>query len=187
MPREIVLKGQTIPYTLRLSKRAKYVNVTIKGNGDLIVSLPHKLPEEYSKKFLMEKEDWICKHVNSAIKSGAIILPKHNKKEREFYREYARIYVHKKIAEVKRRHDFKVNKVYIKNQTSQWGSCSSKNNLNFNYKLIFLPTELAEYVVAHELCHLREFSHSEKFWALIENIVPNSKKLDKEIQKYHLV
>jgi predicted metal-dependent hydrolase len=63
-------------------------------------------------------------------------------------------------------------KVTIKNMSSRWGSCSRKGNLNFNYRLALLPSELADYVIVHELCHLGEFNHSRKFWNLVEKAVP---------------
>jgi predicted metal-dependent hydrolase len=61
---------------------------------------------------------------------------------------------------------FRYNRVSIKMQISRWGSCSRYGNLNFNYGLINLPQELADYVVVHELCHLKEMNHGPKFWAL---------------------
>ena len=60
------------------------------------------------------------------------------------------------------------NRVTIRAQRSRWGSCSSKNNLNFNWKLILAPAQCLDYVVIHELCHLIEFNHSARFWNLVE-------------------
>src|SRR4051812_2511641 len=64
-------------------------------------------------------------------------------------------------------YNYKYNKVTIKNQFSRWGSCSRKGNLNFNYRIVLLPPELADYIVVHELCHLGEFNHGQKFWDLV--------------------
>lgn len=61
-----------------------------------------------------------------------------------------------------------VNRVTVRAQRSRWGSCSSKNNLNFNWKLILAPPQCLDYVVIHELCHLSEFNHSPRFWGLVE-------------------
>ena len=56
------------------------------------------------------------------------------------------------------------------------------NNLNFNYKIVHLPAELAEYIVAHELCHLKELNHSHKFWALVAKAVPDYKARRKKLK-----
>ena len=64
-------------------------------------------------------------------------------------------------------------RVTIREQKTRWGSCSSKGNLNFNWKLIMAPPEALDYVVIHELCHLYEFNHSPKFWARVEKYQPD--------------
>lgn len=63
-------------------------------------------------------------------------------------------------------------RIAIREQKSRWGSCSSKDNLNFNWKLMLAPREALEYVVVHELCHLIEFNHSARFWRLVESRLP---------------
>lgn len=63
-------------------------------------------------------------------------------------------------------------RVAIRDQRSRWGSCSSKHNLNFNWKLIMAPPQVLDYVVIHELCHLHEFNHSARFWRLVETQMP---------------
>lgn len=74
-------------------------------------------------------------------------------------------------------------RVSIKDLRTRWGSCSSQNNLNFHYKLVFLPPELADYVIVHELCHLREMNHSHRFWALVRQAVPDYRKKILEIRR----
>lgn len=66
-----------------------------------------------------------------------------------------------------------VNRVAVRAQKSRWGSCSSKHNLNFNWRLILAPPQCLDYVVIHELCHLREFNHSPRFWSLVEEQMPD--------------
>lgn len=64
-------------------------------------------------------------------------------------------------------------RVAIRNQRRCWGSCSSKKNLNFNYKLLFLPPDLRDYVIVHELCHLVHLNHGQNFWMLVSEQVPD--------------
>jgi len=75
------------------------------------------------------------------------------------------------------------NKVSIRGQKTRWGSCSSKGNISLNYCILLLPKEFGEYVLIHELCHLKEFNHSRRFWALVKQFVPNYSSIDKSINK----
>lgn len=74
-------------------------------------------------------------------------------------------------------------KITIKNVTSLWGSCSKANNLNFNFRLIFTPKPIINYVIAHEVAHIVHKNHSKKFWNLVENLYPNYKEAKKFINK----
>lgn len=74
-------------------------------------------------------------------------------------------------------YNFKYNRIVIRNQKTRWGSCSKKGNLNFNYKIILLSPKQADYIIVHELCHLKEFNHSGKFWDLVAQAVPDYKEI----------
>lgn len=67
------------------------------------------------------------------------------------------------------------NKIIIRTMSERWASCTSRGNLLFSTKLIFVPEWILEYVVAHEICHLREMNHGKKFWQLVESIYPDRK------------
>jgi hypothetical protein len=79
-------------------------------------------------------------------------------------------------------YNFSYKKITIRNQASRWGSCSRRGNINFNYRIALISPELADYVIVHELCHLGEFNHSQKFWDLVERTIPNWKSLRKRLQ-----
>lgn len=81
-------------------------------------------------------------------------------------------------------YQYKIGKVFIRNQKSRWGSCSSRGNLNFNYKIALLAPELADYIIVHELCHLGEMNHSKNFWALVTQTVPDYKEKKKKIRLF---
>ena len=96
-----------------------------------------------------------------------------NRRQYVALREEARALVHARLAHFAPMYGVELRKVFIKNHKSRWGSCSTKGNLNFNYKIVLLPPEVADYIIVHELCHLREFNHSARFWALVAEMVPN--------------
>lgn len=74
------------------------------------------------------------------------------------------------------------NRVAIRNQRRCWGSCSSLGNLNFSYRILFLPTHLQDYIIVHELCHLREMNHGPRFWALVAEQLPEYRQLRSELR-----
>ena len=80
-------------------------------------------------------------------------------------------------------YNFKWNRIVIRNQKTRWGSCSKKGNLNFNYKIALLPPKSADYIIVHELCHLGEFNHSQKFWDLVAKTIPDYKEIRKDLRK----
>lgn len=65
--------------------------------------------------------------------------------------------------------------IRIKDQRTRWGSCSSKKNLNFSWRLIMAPPEVLDYVIVHELCHLKFMDHSDNFWNHVEEVLPDYK------------
>lgn len=72
----------------------------------------------------------------------------------------------------------------IRNQKSRWGSCSHRSVVSFNWRLVLLPRELLDYVVVHELCHMIEHNHSNRFWNLVETTFPDSKDSRKKLKRY---
>lgn len=71
------------------------------------------------------------------------------------------------------------SRIFIKNQKSRWGSCSSARNLNFNWRLMMAPLTVLDYVVVHELCHLKQMNHSNEFWTEVEKVLPDYKERKK--------
>ena len=77
----------------------------------------------------------------------------------------------------------KIGRISIKDLRSRWGSCSSQGNLNFHYKIVLIPEELADYIVVHELAHLLELNHSHRFWALVKSVIPDYKKKTLQLRR----
>ncbi len=89
------------------------------------------------------------------------------------HKETARKIVFERLIAYNSYYNFAYNRVTIRSQRSRWGSCSKKGNLNFNYLLMFLPEPLLDSVIVHELCHLKEFNHSKRFWNLVGEQIPD--------------
>ncbi|MCL5125304.1 MAG: M48 family metallopeptidase [Deltaproteobacteria bacterium] len=90
--------------------------------------------------------------------------------------------VTKKVQRFNRKLKLKFNAINIKDQKTCWGSCSKRKNLNFNWRVVLLPDDLANYIVVHELCHLKEFNHSRRFWNLVASVLPNHSELTKDLK-----
>jgi predicted metal-dependent hydrolase len=112
------------------------------------------------------------------------VRPRVRRPRREYlkYKEQARALVLQKLIVLNESFGFEYDRVSIRNQRSCWGSCSKKGNLNFNYKILFLPPRAQDYVLVHELAHLKEFNHSKDFWALVASVVPEYASLRKELK-----
>ena len=79
-----------------------------------------------------------------------------------------------------------LGRVRIKRNLTNWGSCSPKNNININFALLFMPQKLMDYVIVHELAHTKVKNHSNRFWQIVEKILPDYKARKKEVRKYLL-
>ncbi len=94
----------------------------------------------------------------------------------------AKAYLITRAIELASKYNFKINRVSIRGQKTRWGSCSTSGNLSFNFKLMERRKEVIDYVIIHELCHLKEMNHSKKFWTLVEILCPGYKLLKKELK-----
>jgi predicted metal-dependent hydrolase len=91
---------------------------------------------------------------------------------RSWLREEAGIAVAREAARLAPQIGVSYNRLGIRDQKTKWGSCSRNGNLSFNWRLILFPPRVLRYIVIHELCHLRHFNHSDKFWDLVERHDP---------------
>ena len=87
-----------------------------------------------------------------------------------------------RLAELAALHGFHYNKGFIKNNVSNWGSCSSLGNINLNLRLVELPSQLRDYVMLHELCHLKQMNHGPGFHSLLESLCPGHRELARQLK-----
>ena len=106
---------------------------------------------------------------------------KSNRRDYLKYKESARALVINRLAYFNQEYKTTFNRISIRNQRTRWGSCTSKRNLNFNYKIALILPRLADYIIVHELCHLLEMNHSQKFWDQVARTMPDHVVLRREL------
>ncbi len=182
MQRQLKIRDKLIPYNLRLSRRAKSMCLAVYSDSRVVLTLPIGLDFAEAEKFVKEKFAWIIRSLErfkpyqhrAHIKSGRREYFKH--------RQQALTLAQDRVGQWNNTYNFPINRVNIKNQKTRWGSCGKKGNLNFNYKIVHLPEKLVDYLIVHELCHLKEFNHSKNFWNLVTQTMPEYKKLRTELR-----
>ena len=182
MKKNIQLGDKKIEYTLKIIKRSKRLRLSVHHGGECVVTKPRFVPQYMVNKFIIQKSEWLLDKIEEMKKIPKRKTAKESKVDFEKYKAQALKIAERKVDEFNKIYNFKYNNISIKNQTTRWGSCSRKGNLNFNYKIALLSNELADYLVVHEICHLGEFNHSKKFWNLVTKAVPNYLVLRKQLK-----
>jgi predicted metal-dependent hydrolase len=162
-------------------RKVKYARLEIK-NGDLRLIMPNGTLNH--EEIIRKNQDWIGKKLSRMKKQLEEAQNKeinYNRSNEEF-RSLIISYMEKKLKEMR----FKVNKVRFRSMKSRWGSCSAEGNISINTRLQYLPTELIEYVVFHELAHLMERKHNKNFWNIIAQEFPDYKRWEDELSLYWL-
>lgn len=186
MNKEFIVNNQKISYNLRRSRRSRNVRITIHCDGSCNVSAPRWASNSSIERFVFEKAQWIIEKVNAFRKSGNgknKLLRNRSKKEYLGNKERARELIEDRLNYFNNFYNFDFKNISIRNQRTRWGSCSKSGNLNFNYKLVFLPEKMADYIIIHELCHLEEFNHSKNFWNLVAKMFPDWREARRELRK----
>ena len=164
---------------VRRSKR-KSAAIKITADMQIVVFVPLYVSDNEIEKMVISKSKWIDEHmlkVQSTIDERSK-LEKITFEQVKELADQAVEYIPKRVKYYAEKENFVYNKITIKNLVSRWGSCSTKGNLNFNCLLMLTPDYVIDYIVVHELCHLREMNHSEKFWAEVEKIMPDYQRAE---------
>lgn len=98
------------------------------------------------------------------------------KRLQRWVKSYAKVHLHEALMKVSLLTQLSYKQLSIRDQKTRWGSCTSQKNISLNYKLIFLPAAVMEYVMIHELCHTQYLNHSERFWQLVKRHDPHCDK-----------
>ncbi len=183
MQQKIELKGKTFEYELKTYRLSRTIRLIIRQDGKFVVTAPRRISVTAIEKFIKAKADWIIAALDRYAKTRINKPIIDTRKEYLKYKEKARALVNERLAHFNKAYGYNFKKISIRNQKTRWGSCSKQGNLNFSYKLAVLPSKLADYIIVHELCHLKEFNHSKRFWALVARTIPDHAVLRRELSK----
>ena len=173
------------PVLFERSKRAKHLNISVRPYKGVRVAIPDGLSFKKAEEFVHSRTGWIKKHLDRmkqferehAAKSGTAL---------DIDRAKAKIELSRRLNYLSAKYGFTYNRVFIRNQKTRWGSCSHKDNISLNVKLIRLPDELMDYVILHELVHTRFKNHSKQFWDELDRILVNAKGINAQLKQYTL-
>ena len=165
--------------TFRKSARGRRVAIRVHPVRGVTVSVPTFVPYAAAMAFFKMKRQWVLDAVRRQ-KDRLKDTPVASSSEIEALRRQAKSELPPRLAELAAHYGFIYNKVTIKHNSSNWGSCSSKGNINLNLSMMRLPRVLQDYVLLHELCHLRHQDHGHAFHLLLEHVLTDNllKKCD---------
>ena len=158
-----------VPYRIIKSDR-KTIAIQIQPDGQVVVRCPKGMRLEEARRFVKSKADWIEKHLAKLDRQETV---KYTPQQIEHLREQTRALVAARVNYYAPIVGVTYHQIAIRSQRTRWGSCSSKGNLNFNCLLALVPPEVLDYIVVHELCHLKELNHSERFWREVARVLPD--------------
>lgn len=174
---------------------ATRLRISVSPRRGVVVSMPWLLPYAVAETFLMSKRQWVVSAMERqalqrqmAVHGGKTASVPSDPVKLERMREAARAALVPKLLSAAARYGFPFKgRVAIKNNVSNWGSCSSKGNINLNMRLILLPEHLQNYVILHELCHLRYPNHSPQFHALLDSLLGGRETtLSRELNEWRI-
>ncbi len=170
------------PYQIKVSRKARNLRIAVYESSRVVVTVPWFLGLERAREFVEQKTGWILKKLEYFKIYKSSTVPRSSKRDYLKYKAQAFRLATQKVEQWNKFYGFSYHCLNIKNQKTRWGSCSKKGNLNFNYKIVYLPENLVDYLMVHELCHLKEFNHSKKFWALLAKTMPDYLRLRKQLR-----
>lgn len=159
---------EKIPYRLIRSNR-RTIAIQIDLDGGVTVRAPRRMSTAAIEQFVTSKRGWIQTH----LPKQTVALPKFTEYQIQTLTQQAKAVIPERAAYYAPLVGVTYGNITIRSQHTRWGSCSGKENLNFNCLLMLAPAEVVDYVVVHELCHRKEMNHSSRFWAEVERVLPD--------------
>ena len=165
---------------IRSNRRSVCLIVT--EQAELVIRAPHRLPEARILRFVEQKRRWIerkMREMSERPKSKVV-----SQEEAGSYRELAKQIIPQRVKHYADLTGLLPRSVKISNARKRWGSCSAKGTINISWRLVLAPPEAIDYVVVHELVHLVERNHSQRFWRRVAEILPDFKACRKYLKQF---
>ena len=169
---------------LERSYRAKHINISVKPPSKVRIAVPVGIKFNKAQRIAEQRKDWIRNQIRKFSNSKAKRL---DKRLTDVELQHAKAYLSERLNALAKRHGFQYKKVSFKSMMTRWGSCSSKNNISLNILIAQLPKELQDYIILHELLHTRIKNHSKTFWAELDNLIGNAKRIDSMLKKDYVI
>jgi hypothetical protein len=154
-------------------RRARRYLLRVDADGRVRVTIPRGGSRREADAFAQRNLDWI--HLQRA----RVVRPALGADERRRRREQARLELPPRLLQLAADHDLNVSGVSIRNQRSRWGSCGRDGHISLNWRLVMMPSWVRDYVLIHELMHLRRMDHSDGYWALVADACPEHREARK--------
>ena len=154
----------------RKSMRSRSVSIRVHPVKGVSVSVPYMLPYAAARLFFEARKPWILETMARQKERYKDVSPL-SPEEIEELRRQAKAELPPRLSELASRYGFAYNRVSIKHNATNWGSCSARKNINLNLSIMRLPRVLQDYVLLHELCHLRHQDHGHAFHLLLEHVL----------------
>ncbi len=158
---------------IRSKRRTAVIQIT--RDGEIVARVPHFMPERDIKRFAEKHGEWIEKKRSEILADRENAKPAFSDEEIRMLIKKARGVIPEKVAYYAEVMGVSWGKITIRRQSTIWGSCSAKGNLNFNCLLMLMPESVLDYVIVHELAHRIQMNHSHLFWAEVEKVIPDYK------------
>lgn len=159
--------------TFRKRKGISRLSMRVHPVKGVSVSVPYLVPYAAAVAFFKLKRDWVIQTIQRQ-KERYKDVPKADPAQIESMRKQAKQILPSRLKELADRYGFIYNRVAIKHNSTNWGSCSTKGNINLNLNIVRLPGVLQDYILLHELCHLRHQDHGHAFHLLLEHVLTDN-------------
>lgn len=175
-------------YSIIKCARRRTLGIVIDADGNVEVRIPMRVTYAEAEAFVSERYDWI-------IKSRRKMLERrqwHEAKNWEQIKAMTQPWMQGRGGELFRakvdgwaeKLGVDYNRLTVRDISTRWGSCSSRKNLSFSWKVFVMPERMVDYLVVHELAHLRYMNHSQDFWNLVKTFIPECREIKKHFEEY---